>query len=190
MKSRNSLLLNVILAGATAVALAVPAHAQSDSQKSATPAKYRKTTKKKQAPAPKTHKVWTEEDLATVRTPADSYAEKEAAQAQAAAAATQQADAAKQTSAEPAKPSKVAPLAHANSVDDADKKIAWEERDIQGQQETIDRLQQELGQATPERKEHLQQLIEQHKQILAETHKELAGLQAQKKQLEKPGAPN
>ena len=189
MKSRNGLLWSAILAAATAVVITAPAQAQSDSQKSTTPAKYRKTTKK-QAPAPKTHKVWTEDDLATVRTPADNYAEKEAAQAQAAAAATQQADAAKQTSAEPAKPSKVAPLAHANSVDDADKKIAWEERDIQGQQETIDRLQQELGQATPERKEHLQQLIEQHKQSLADTRKELAGLQAQKKQLEKPGAPN
>ena len=187
MKSRNGLLLKVILAAATAVVLAAPAHAQSDSQKSATPAKYRKTTKK-QAPAPKTHKVWTEDDLATVRTPADSYAEKEAAQAQAAAATAQQTDAAKQTSAEPAKPSKVAPLAHANSVDEADKKIAWEQRDIQGQQETIDRLQQELGQAPPERKEHLQQLIEQHKQILAETRKELAGLQGQKKQLEKPAS--
>jgi hypothetical protein len=189
MKSRDGLLLNVILAAATAVALAAPAHAQSNSQKSATPAKYRKTTKK-QAPAAPTHKVWTEDDLATVRTPADSYAEKATAQAQASSAAAQQADAAKQTSAEPAKPSKVAPLAHANSVDDADKKIAWEERDIQGQEETIDRLQQELGQATPDRKEHLQQLIEQHKQILADTRKELAGLQAQRKQLEKPGASN
>jgi len=73
-------------------------------------------------------------------------------------------------------------------VDDAEKKIAWEQRDIQGQLETIDRLQQELGQATPERKEHLQQLIEQHKQILAETRKEMTGLQDQKKQLEKPAS--
>jgi hypothetical protein len=189
MKPRNGLLLNVILAVATAAALAALANAQSDSQKSATPAKYRKTPKK-QAPAAPTHKVWTEDDLATVRTAADSYAEKATAQAQAAEAATQQADAAKQTSAEPAKPSKVAPLAHANSVDDADKKIAWEQRDIQGQEETIARLQQELGQATPDRKEHLQQLIEQHKQILADTRRELAGLQAQKKQFEKPGGSN
>src|SRR5437899_6188155 len=124
MKSRNGLLLKVILAAATAVVLAASAHAQSDSQKSATPVKYRKTTKK-QAPASKTHKVWTEDDLATVRTPADSYAERETAQAQAATAATQQTEAAKQTSGTSAKPSKTPPLAHANSVDDADKKIAW-----------------------------------------------------------------
>src|SRR5438445_550672 len=98
---------------------------------------------------------------------------------------------AKQTSASKTdKPPKIAPLAHANSVDDADKKIAWEERDIQGQEEFIDRIQQELGQAPPDRKEHLQKVIEEHKQILADTRKELEGLKSQRKQLEKPGAPN
>ena len=187
MKTKNGLLFSVILACAAAVGLAAPASAQSDSQKSATPAKYRGPTKK-QAPASKTHKVWTEDDLATVRTPADSYAEKETAQAQAAAAAIQQqqTDAATQTSATPAKPSKTPPLAHANSVDDADKKIAWEERDVQAQEEFIDRIQQELGQAPPDQREHLQKVIEENKQILADTRKELAGLQEQRKQLEKP----
>jgi hypothetical protein len=179
MKTKNGFLFSVIFACAVAVGLAAPARAQSDS--GTTPAKQRKA-------AAKTHKVWTEDDLATVRKPADNYADKEAAQAQAATASAQPADAAKQTSAsKPDKP-KIAPLAHANSVEDADKKIAWEERDIQGQEEFIDRLQQELGQASPDRKEHLQQVIEEHKQILADTRKELEGLKAQRKQLEKPGA--
>ncbi len=182
MKTKNEFLFSVILACAAAVGLGAPARAQSDS--GTTPAKQRK-------PAAKTHKVWTEDDLATVRKPADNYADRETAQTQAATASAQPADTAKQASASnPDKPPKVAPLAHANSVDDADKKIAWEERDIQGQEETIARLQEELGQATPDRKEHLQQLIEQHKQILEDVRKELAGLQAQRKQLEKPGAPN
>jgi len=181
MKTKNDFLFSVIFACAAAVGLAAPARAQSDA--GTTPAKQRK-------PAAKTHKVWTEDDLDTVRKPADIYADKEAAQTQAAAPA-QNADATKQASdSKPDKPPKVAPLAHANSVDDADKKIAWEERDIQGQEETIARLQEELGQATPDRKEHLQQLIEQHKQTLEDVRKELAGLRAQRKQLEKPGAPN
>ena len=185
MKTKNDFLFSVILACAAAIGLATPACAQSDSQKSAKPAKYRKPAKPEQ-PAPKTHKVWTEDDLGTMRKPADIYAEREAAQTQAAAPA-QPADAAKQTSASKTdKPPKVAPLAHANSVDDADKKIAWEERDIQAQEEFIDRLQQELGQASPDRKEHLQQVFEEHKQILADTRKELEGLKAQRKQLEKP----
>src|SRR5712692_9578555 len=131
MKTKHDFLFSVILACAAAVGLGAPARAQSDS--GTTPAKQRK-------PAAKTHKVWTEDDLATVRKLADN---------------------------------------------DADKKIAWEERDIQGQEETIARLQEELGQASPDRKEHLQQLIEQHKQILQDVRKELAGLQAQRKQLEK-----
>ena len=187
MKTKNGLLFSAILACIAAAGLATPAHAQSDSQKSATPVKYRKTTKQ-QTPASKTHKVWTEDDLATVRTPADSYAERETAQAQAATAATQQQqiDAAKQTSGTPAKPPKTPPLAHANSVDDADKKIAWEERDIQAQEEFIDRTQRELDQAPSDQREHLQKVIEENKQILAETRKELAGLQEQRKQLEKP----
>lgn len=182
MKTKNDFLFSVILACAAAVGLATPACAQSDSQKSATPAKHRKPAKPEQ-PARKTHKVWTEDDLGTVRKPADIYADKEAAQTQ---AATQQVAVVKETSAAPAKPSKTPPLAHANSVDDADKKIAWEERDIQAQEEFIDRLQQELGQASPDRKEHLQQVFEEHKQILADTRKELEGLKAQRKQLEKP----
>jgi len=188
MKTKKGLLFSVVLACATAVGLVAPANAQSDSQKRVTPAKYRKVNKK-QAPAAKTHKVWTEDDLATVRTPADSYAERETAQAQAATAATQQqqqTDAAKQTSATSAKPPKTPPLAHANSVDDADKKIAWEERDIQAQEEFIDRTQRELDQAPSDQREHLQKVIEENKQILADTRKELAGLQAQRKQLEKP----
>jgi hypothetical protein len=181
MKTKNDLLFSVILASASAIGLAAPARAQSDA--GTTPAKQRKATAK-------THKVWTEDDLATVRKPADAYADKEAAQTQA-AAQPQGADATKQASdSKPDKPPKVAPLAHANSVDDADKKIAWEERDIQGQEETIARLQEEFGQASPDRKERLQQLIEQHKQILEDVRKELAGLQAQRKQLEKHGAPN
>lgn len=185
MKTKNDFLFSAILACAAAVGLAAPARAQSDSQKSAKPAKYRKPAKPEQ-PAPKTHKVWTEDDLGTMRKPADIYADREAAQTQAAAPA-QDADATKQTSgSKPDKPPKVAPLAHANSVDDADKKIAWEERDIQGQEEFIDRIQQELGQAPPDRKEHLQKVIEEHKQALADTRRELEGLKAQRKQLEKP----
>src|SRR6266404_5668952 len=163
MKMKNDLLFSVILGCAAAAGLAAPACAQSDP--GTTPAKQRKT-------AAKTHKVWTEDDLATVRKPADIYADKETSQAQAAAASTQQADPAKQTSASKTdKPPKIAPLAHANSVDDADKKIAWEERDIQGQEEFIDRIQQEPGQAPRARKEHLQMVIEEQKQMLSDMFK-------------------
>jgi len=186
MTMKTSMLMSVIVAGAVALGVSSAAFAQDNSQKSATPVKHRKPANP-QAPAAKTHKVWTEDDLARVRTPADRYAEKESAQVQAATTA-QQAEATEQSSATAAKPQKTAPLAHANSADDADKKIAWEQRDIEGQEEFIDGLRQELRDAAPDRIEHLQKLIQDHKQILADTRKELAGLQAQKKEFEKPAA--
>ncbi len=185
MTMKTSMLMSAIVAGVVALGASSSTFAQDNSQKSAT-AKHRKPANP-QAPAAKTHRVWTEDDLARVRTPADAYAEKEEAQAQA-QATTRQAQVSEQSSATAAKPQKTPPLAHANSADDADKKIAWEQRDIEGQEEFIDGLQQELRDAAPDRKEHLQQLIEQHKQILADTRKELAGLQAQKKEFEKPAA--
>src|SRR6266404_6835345 len=99
MKMKNDLLFSVILGCAAAAGLAAPACAQSDP--GTTPAKQRKT-------AAKTHKVWTEDDLATVRKPADIYADKETSQA---APAPQQADAVKQaSSSKPDKPPKTAPL--------------------------------------------------------------------------------
>ena len=185
MTMKTSMLMSAIVAGVVALGASSSTFAQDNSQKSAT-AKHRKPANP-QAPAAKTHKVWTEDDLARVRTPADRYVEKEAAQVQAATTA-QQAEATEQSSATAAKPQKTAPLAHANSADDADKKIAWEQRDIEGQEEFIDGLRQELRDAAPDRIEHLQKLIEDHKQILADTRKELAGLQAQKKEFEKPAA--
>jgi len=190
MTMKTSVLMSAIVALAVALGASSVVMAQDSSQKSALPAKHRKPTKPRE-PAPKAHKVWTEDDLTTVRKPADIYADKEATRAEAAAGAQKQTDDATQTAA--AKPTKalpVAPLAHANSVDDADKKIAWEQRDIEGQEEFIDRLQQELSEAPPDRREHLQKLIEEHNRILADTRKELAGLQAQKKELEKPAASN
>jgi hypothetical protein len=51
-------------------------------------------------------------------------------------------------------------------------------------------MQGELEQAPPEQKEHIQKLIEQHKQILADTKKELQGLQEQKKDFQKNPAGN
>jgi hypothetical protein len=66
--------------------------------------------------------------------------------------------------------------------------IAWEQRDIDSQQEYVDRLQTELEQAPPERREHLQSVIAERQQVLADTRREQQGLIAQKKTLEKKPA--
>jgi hypothetical protein len=66
--------------------------------------------------------------------------------------------------------------------------IAWEQRDIDSQQEFVDRLQTQLEQAPPDQKEHLQKSLAEHQQSLADTRQEQAALIAQKKLLQKKAA--
>jgi hypothetical protein len=180
-RMRNTSVLKAVVATAIVLGFSVTAHAQSE------PQKIEKTTPaQSQKPASKPHKVWTEDNLSTVRTPADTYIEvKDRQAASTATAASGQAASEKQPAANSQKPSKTPPLSHAKSVEDADFKIGWEKRDIQGQEEYLATMQQRLDQAPPDQKEHIQKLIEQHKQILADTQNELKGLEDQKKDFQK-----
>ena len=187
---RNSLLPWIATAAAITIAFTATVHAQNTSQTTDKPA-----PAKKQKPAPTakpTHRVWTEDNIGAVRRPADVIIDAQARQAQNAAAAqeAQEASERQAAAADLSKPpTKKAPLSQAKSVEDADAKITWEKKDIQGQEETIANLQQRLDSATPEERAHLQQLIEQHKQYLADTRKEMQGLEEQKKQFQNPKKP-
>ena len=177
MKMNISLLRTI--AGVMVLGFSLGSHAQSTSHNSAKPGPKRR-------PAAKTHKVWTEDDIASVRKPADKFIDAQDAQTiQAASKESAPAAPGKQTSA--VKPSQPW-LAVAKSVQEADEKIAWEERDIQGQKETIERLQQQLAVVPPDQRGHLQELIKQHQQDLAGTEKERQGLLEQKKVLQKKAA--
>jgi len=185
----NSLFL-ATAACAMVLGLSAGARAQSDSQKPAQQHSAKKPVAPKRrrpaqvTPAAEKHKVWTEDDMAGMRTPADHYIDMEAARSTANVPAANQVNTAKGTTAtNSGKPAGPAPLAVAKSAGDADAKIAWEERDIQGQRETIDQLQQQLASAPPEQREHLQDLIKQHNQYIVECQKEIQGLQQQKKDL-------
>jgi len=184
---RNSVLARLAGAAMITIAFSVAAHAQSAPQTTdkPAPAKKQKTTPK---PA---QKVWTEDNISTIRTQADKAIDASDRQQQAAteAAAAQEASE-KQSAADSSKPpAKKAPLSQAKSVEDADAKIAWEKRDIQGQEEYIASLQERLSSATPEQRAHLQQLIEQHKQWIVDTQKEMQGLEEQKKAFQNPKKP-
>ena len=181
LRMKNSSLLRAAVASTVLIGFSATAYAQSEPQK-----KDATTSAQNQKTAPKPHKVWTEDNLSTVRTPADKYIEAKDLQSTTAANATAsvQTAAEKQPAGNSQKP-KTAPLAHAKSAEDADFKIEWEKKDIQGQEEYLTRMQDELSQASPEQREHIQKLIEQHKQILADTQKELQGLQEQKKDFQK-----
>jgi hypothetical protein len=149
-------------------------------------AKSSQVTSKDSSPAPKKHKVWTDDEVSTLRTPEDNYVQQkqvaEAATAAAAAAAAQQAKSKpksdKHVGAPPA-------LSNPKSTDDADRMIAWENRDIDAQQEFIDKLRTQLEQASPEDRDRLEKNLAKHIQMLDVTKKERDALGAQKKDLEK-----
>jgi hypothetical protein len=77
-------------------------------------------------------------------------------------------------------------LSDPKTVDDADRMIAWENRDIDSQQEYVDRLQTQIETATtPDQKEHWQQILAERQKILADTRREQQELVAQRKALQK-----
>jgi small-conductance mechanosensitive channel len=133
----------------------------------------------------KKHKVWTDDDVSTLRTPEDNYVE----QKQAAEAATVAANAtAAQAKSKPKtdKPVGGPPaLSNPKSPEDADRMIAWESRDVDAQQEYIDKLRTQLEQASPEDRDHLENNLAKHIQMLEQTKKERDALVTQKKELQK-----
>jgi hypothetical protein len=185
MRMDNSLFLSAILATAAALGFSAPAFAQSDSQKKTPPAKQTK-------PAPKAHKVWTDEEVGSLRSPADAYAEASERQ-NAQAGGAQQSGAANQTSGSKQPGSGGGPpavLTNPKSLEDADKMIAWENRDIAAQEEFLDKLKQQIAEAPEDQKERLTKLLAQRTQVLANTRNELKNLQTKKRELAKPSAPS
>ena len=179
MRMNNSLFLGTILATAAALGLSAPAFAQSNSQKKTPPAKQTK-------PAPKAHKVWTDDEVGSLRSPADAYAEASERQ-NAQAADAQQPGTANQTSTSREAQKGVPPptLTNPKSLEEADKMIAWENRDIAAQEEFLDKLKQEINEAPADQKERLTKLLAQRTQVLASTRNELKNLQTKKRELAK-----
>ena len=139
---------------------------------------------KNSSSAPKKHTVWTDDEVSTLRTPEDNYVQ----QKQAAEAAATVAAAAEQAKSKP-KPGKAvggpSRLMNPKSPDDADRMIAWENRDVDAQQEFVDNLRTQIQEAKPEDRPQLEKTLAQRVQIVEETKKERDALVAQKKELEK-----
>jgi hypothetical protein len=184
---KNTLFYRTALLAGAALAITVSAHAQ-DSTK----ASDQKTRQQKSATKP--HKVWTDDDLGSLHHSGglaiSSTAAPDPSGPSAADAATTPAKPAAPGKADSAKPLKDHPplLSNPKTPSEADGMIAWEQKDIDSQQEYVDRLQAELEQAPPERREHLQSVIAERQQVLADTRREQQGLIAQKKTLEKKPA--
>jgi hypothetical protein len=145
---------------------------------------------KDSSPAPKKHKVWTDDEVSTLRTPEDNYIEqKQAAEAAASAAAAAAAQQAKSTPKSEKHVGAAPALSNPKSPADADRMIAWENRDVDAQQELIDKERTQVEQATPETREALEKDLTKHIKMLEDTKKERAALVTQKKELEKKASP-
>lgn len=156
--------------------------AQDSSQMAYAPEMEAKVSK---AAPKKPHKVWTEDNVTSLRTPADNYLDEKNAAAEAAAMAA----AKQEKTPKPQGPSSAPPaLSNPKSTADADKMIAWEERDIAAQQENVDRLRTQLQEAPPEDRGRLQKVLVEKMQIVEQVKKERDDLLKQKKSLEKKAA--
>lgn len=144
--------------------------------------------KAKPAATTKAPKVWTEDDIASIRTPADDYMDEQRAQEQAAAEAAAETAKQKQTAAKAPKAPAPPLLSNPKSAEDADKMIAWEQRDIDSQQKYLDQLRKQIETAPPDQQAHLQSWIDHEVKTIADTKKEQAGLETQKADMEKKAA--
>jgi hypothetical protein len=175
---RNKALFNTIAAGVLALGLSVAAQAQGGAQNPA--------PQTDQKPAAKPHKVWTSDDLGTLRAPADVYLENEQKKADEEAAAAKQAAANKQAAnATPTKKVQPPRLSNPKTAQSAEEMIAWEDRDLQAQTEYVAQVRQQLAEAPPEDKPRLEKVIQEREQVIAQIRQEKAGLAAQKQALEK-----
>jgi len=179
---KHQIFLTLGCAAMLFAATGAPSLAQ-DSQNATTP----QITAKDTSSPKKAHKVWTEDEVSTLRTPEDNYVEQKQA-AEAAAAAANAAAAAQQAKSKPKTEKHVGgppALSNPKSPDDADRMIAWENRDVDAQQELIETLRTQLEQASPEDREKLEKNLTKHVQMLEGTKKERDALMTQKKELEK-----
>jgi hypothetical protein len=144
------------------------------------------SAKAAKAAAAKPHKVWTEDDLGTVRTVADKYKDQKAADAQGEAGAANQ-----------PKANKPAPqtvggrslLSNPKSPEDADRMIAWEDRDLAAQLEFADKLRAQLHDAAPQDRDHLKEQLAERMKIIEEIKQEKTNLVQQKTAFAKKPAP-
>ena len=155
-----------------------------------TPVSEKVTDPPKAAPA-KPHKVWTDDDVTTLRTPADHYADhQEAAQEEATAAAKTKADAAKSATAPASYPEGVKPahaaLSDPKSTEEADKMIAWEKRDLDAQSEYIRQMQERASNSSGAERDHCLAEKARMEGVMAQTQQEVKALKTQRAELEKP----
>jgi hypothetical protein len=137
-------------------------------------------------------KMWTNDNIGSVLAPSDVYQQQESEkqkEAREANAAADKAAEAQKTAAKTDKtPSAPPALSNPKTVDSADGMIAWEQRDIDAQEQFVERLQKELETAPESQQAHIRARIQERMRAIESTKKEQQGLEAQKAALEKKAA--
>jgi hypothetical protein len=160
------------------VASATSLSAQDPSQVAYTP-ETSNASRPHNVPASKPHKVWNDDDVSSLRSPADKYLDQKQTQ-QAAADAAAKAAKPSQTEAPSGPPPA---LSNPKSVTEADHMIEWENLDIDAQEQFLNKLRDQRRDAAPEDRERIQKLIDQRVGIIAQTKRERDALLAQKQDL-------
>jgi hypothetical protein len=124
--------------------------------------------------------------LGTVRTAADKYKDQKAADADVTAGAANQS---KTNKAAPQNAGGRSLLSNPKSPEDADRMIAWEDRDLDAQLEFADKLRAQLHDAAPQDRDHLKEQLAERMKIIEEIKQEKANLVQQKNAFAKKPAP-
>jgi chromosome segregation ATPase len=166
------------LIAASALCLAMAANAQQAPPSKTEPAK------------PKAKKVWTNDDVTTLRQPSDIYEEGKRKQADEAAAKASQKAATSQSPADKQKPKPKDYLP--KTAEEAEKRVAAKQYEIGQQHESIDRAKQEQAEATSdEARAGFQKRIDALTAALDESIAEMHALDGRKQELKSnlPPAP-
>jgi hypothetical protein len=165
---RNGLKVNILAAAAATLFAPAVALAQDTTQKSAQPAAYKT--------ASKPHKVWTEDDIESLRSPGDVYRLQKEAQAAA------------QASNHEAAPNKLAPqttvaIKQPATLEETERAIKDSQDDIQDQKDTLARLSQELRESPADQKAVREKEIERRTAVLQESQNQLKAFQVSRDDL-------
>jgi hypothetical protein len=178
---RNSLVLRVV---ATTIALLMTAAVvRSQDPTAPQPAPTAPAPTAPTKPAPKPHKIWTDDDVATLRPPADDDVAQKAAQAQGDGSAKLHGEA--------------SPIGHSspqtklpNSLEEVERAINDSLEDVRDQKDTLARLSKELHEIPEDQRAERMKEIERRTAVLQESQKELKALQDRRDDLVSRAAQN
>lgn len=161
----------IVLTGSSAFAQTTP---QSTTQTTTAQAGPKKT--------PKKAKVWTDDNIDSLRSPADVYQMQQEQENEQAEASKQ--PAAKQAGTQSSAQQGMYPVPVAKTPQQADQIIASDQQDIKEQQDSIKQTEQELATAPDSYKDRLNWRLNSRKAAIARLQAQIADLQKQKNALQ------